>query len=266
MGLGQRHGNRAEGLTDTPVLRCARCPAPPKAGCKHCEDCLKYYRDFRRKQIEEGKCTNCGEPHEGTTSKCANCLAQKQLRLADKPDWQCAWCTKPAVPGKAGCEACRKRDSDRRAERRAKGLCPCGREPSLPGRTLGVVCDYNAQRRSAKRSEQALKTRRCRNHRHRKVAPNSKYLCAACVTSARRSRKKLEHERRTKGICKRCSQKAVNGVLCPDHAKKNRLRVRKARNARIAKGICLRCTAEATDGLLCETHAELIRNAQKGIK
>jgi hypothetical protein len=250
----------------TEETKCARCPNPPKKGCKHCEGCLKYYRDFRQKQRDEGKCTNCGTPHEDTTSKCANCLMQKQLRLTDRPPGMCAWCTNDALPGKAGCEKCRKRDKARLDERYEKGLCSCGREPRLPGRRIGSVCDYNAQRRHAKRSEQARKTRRCRNHRHRHVAPNSSYLCTECVASARKTRKKLQRDRKLKGICTRCTEKAVNGVLCPAHAKKNRLRVSRARSARIAKGICLRCTAEATEGLLCETHAELIRNAQKGIK
>lgn len=248
--------------TESTCERCKRNPRKP--GRKICQSCVDYSRDYRRKRIEEGFCRICYLPHDDSSTACAQCLADQAAE--DRPEWMCSSCKNPHLPGKAWCARCQSNDKKRKQERFDQGLCRCGREPRLPDRVLGTLCNLAMLRKSDARTRHALTKKRCRNHPREPLAPNNKYLCAKCVAGRRKGARKKQKTRRESGTCMRCPEKAVNGVLCPHHAELNRKRAKAHRKNRIAKGICLRCPSVATNGHMCAVHAEEHCNRQKGLK
>lgn len=255
-------------LTTTPIPGedlCNRCHRRPrKPGCKICADCAAYNRDYRRKRVEDGFCRICYLPHDDSTTACSKCLAEQAS--VERPEWMCSSCNNPHEPGKSWCARCISNDKRRRQERYDQGLCRCGREPRLPGRVLGRICNHAELRSCAARTRRSLKRKRCRNHPKEPLAPGNKYLCQKCVAGRAKADKKRTDEKKKAGICTRCKDKAVEGVLCPRHAELNRRRTQKHRAHRISKGVCLRCPAEATNGRMCAVHAEEHCLRQKGIK
>lgn len=131
----------------------------------------------------------------------------------------------------------------------------------------------------------------CHKCRREKTAPGRKF-CFDCLELIRQSnrmqyspekakeyrkrRREIYHEKKEKGICVRCSQKATHGMYCYEHyiKQKRRSAERSARakaerherglvpDERKAGGLCLWCGEKAVPGMsCCEKHSKIFSDA-----
>lgn len=165
--------------------RCPACGAPAEFGRVACADHLAYHRDLKtgiraaRRAAEV--CLGCGgqRDREGRTL-CTACSAATSKRVRTwraakmqmleaerhrkrtemaahaakcRAEGKCTRCLQPAGRDRALCRACTedavRSQNVKRAERRASGLCGCGRKPR-PGMGSCQRCAARSRKRSEK--------------------------------------------------------------------------------------------------------------------
>jgi hypothetical protein len=151
---------------------------------------------------------------------------------------KCCSCSRPALPGKARCQVHADESKARYAAKKAAGttryakllalgVCPqCGKEPIIPGMTVGPNCREYQRAKTASRREA--------------YAPRQKELA-----------KKWYEDRKAEGICPECNERPARPGRTTCGPCGHRMAVASRRNFAIARKIAL-----AHYGLACRRCGE----------
>jgi hypothetical protein len=217
----RRQAFAAEGL-------CSHCGAAAEEGRTLCADHLRWHRQRKKEQRAErraaGLCVQCAALAAERRALCTACLERNRARRAPLPArpsrppvppevlqrWhrtyvarkraagRCVRCGAPSPAGRWLCRDCSDEAAadatERRAARRAAGLCMCGRPPR-PGRSLCEACAGAARRRTAAARAHRRDAGLCvscprpRDPRSRRFCPDHLAAHAALVRRLRRRRR-----------------------------------------------------------------------------
>ena len=151
--------------------------------------------EWRRGRILAGLCPDCRSPSAGDgTQRCETCKEREarnaRARAARrKAEGRCTECGDPAKPGYASCSDCLRKRNDRRARRRAEGLCGCGERP-IPGLKQCARCrERNIERK--RRQKAAGRCALC----PRKARPGRR-TCVRCGERMRVQARAVYHRAR----------------------------------------------------------------------
>lgn len=236
-----REARRAEGL-------CKDCDAEAVAGRKHCAEHLRYHRQLKRElrsaRIAAGVCVTCSGAREGVAQNCDACRARASRAQASfrhlrrrrrrgvhdpakmnvyranfvagrRSELRCVRCSAPSPVGRYLCRDCTDEavadGTERSGERRAAGLCKCGRTPR-PGMAQCERCAERARSIAARDRARRAAAGQCRQCRS-PTAPGSPY----CVEHRRAS---TEAQRRFRGRKKAVAALETVKASAPKEAKR----------------------------------------------
>lgn len=233
MGLVELQARSTEYRRDGLCRACGEEPEPGRTLCaRHLDYHVKLKRDLRARRQEAGACLDCGDVRDGEAKRCAPCRSKQQVRnnryyskrrtkqaaerrrSRDKraaevrrlrAAGKCVRCTRDAGRDRDLCLECHAdvllSQQAQRAERRAAGLCGCGRK-SRPDR---ATC-----RRCAARSKaRAKRLRRVRRQEGRCLGCSCKVLgaarCAKHLLAQSASRRRITRRRKAMKEVKRAA-------------------------------------------------------------
>lgn len=200
---------------------CGNCGRrPPREGEKICQYCSDQRKRRADALYAEGKCVGCRLPHDSGNRYCDRCLLRAKVRTVAREDdpERCTGCMNKRRPGKKRCGRCAKNESDLRKSRRAQGLCLCGAAP-VPGKNACTVCLERRARRTNRKVERSRALGFCTSHPNVPVAPGHVLKCVDCVEAGKLSTLVWRAKQTEKGLCTRCTRKALPGKKhCQYHA------------------------------------------------
>lgn len=143
---------------------CPWCGEPRSRFSRLCPTCrrrqiarLRERREADREADREGSrsCPDCGIPIRGRAVRCGGCSAARTARKArgQREERKAAGlcrCGRKTAPGRKSCRRCLRSVRTRVSARKAAGLCRCGRPPA-PGRKQCPSCLASGRLASARR-------------------------------------------------------------------------------------------------------------------
>lgn len=122
---------------------CIGCGQPNDSGLSECQPCQDKRNRRSAERLANGLCY-CGRPAEPGRKRCPPCgqsirNAARKIKESRNQRGQCI-CGSPKETESSQCDRCREKSVRRYRERLDSGLCLCGKQPAVAGKTRCADC------------------------------------------------------------------------------------------------------------------------------
>lgn len=187
----------------------------------------KTLRRLREQAVAAGLCQQCRcRPQKPGCKTCEHCLEQRRERVSAYRAVGLCKCGRQPRAGLTFCDVCLERHSawERRyrREHKANGVCTMCAHPAEPGRTMCARHLESTVKRVAEVQRAYSDAGLCKCGKEPRPGIKS---CTGCIERAQAYYARRVERRKQRGLCIRCTQPAVPGLLsCERHRASRRAR------------------------------------------